>query len=276
MGKLMLHKIKCVIKGGGDLASGVAYSLFRAGFTVVILEIPHPTAVRRTVAFSTAVTDGFIDIEGVTARKCEVNELLTKIGFEPLNYIPVIVDPESACLTRLKPHVFIDAIVNKKNYGTKITDAPFVMALGPGFTAGSDCHAVIETNRGHNLGRIIISGTAEENTGRPGGVMGHTFDRVLRNKKDGIFKTTHRIGDMVKRGDIIGYVNNYAFRSKIDGVIRGLLPDDFKVKYYTKIGDIDPRGDNAYCYSISDKSRAIGRAALEAVMVKLKEGLFTF
>lgn len=276
MGNFNLHKIKCVIKGGGDLASGVAYSLFRAGFTVVILEIPEPTAVRRTVAFSTAVSDGFIDIEGVTARRSEANELITKIGFEPLGYIPVIVDPDSTCLARIRPHVFIDAIVNKKNQGTKITDAPFVIALGPGFTAGSDCHAVIETNRGHNLGRVITNGSAEPNTGRPGGVMGHTFDRVLRNKKDGVFKTTHRIGDMVKKGDIIGYVNNYAFRAKIDGVIRGLLPDGFKVRFYTKIGDIDPRGDNAFCYSISDKSRAIGRAALEAVMVKLNEGIFQF
>ncbi|HOT75581.1 MAG TPA: selenium-dependent molybdenum cofactor biosynthesis protein YqeB [Candidatus Wallbacteria bacterium] len=269
----MFHKIKCVIKGGGDLASGVAYSLFRAGFTVVILEIPEPTAVRRTVAFSTAVTDGFIDIEGVTGRKSEANELITKIGFEPLNYIPVIVDPEALCLGRIKPHIFIDAIVNKKNYGTKITDAPLVIALGPGFTAGTDCHAVIETNRGHNLGRILTSGCAEVNTGKPGSIMGHTFDRVLRNKKDGVFKTTHKIGDYVKKGDIVGYVNNYAFRARIDGVIRGLLPDNFKVKFYTKIGDIDPRNDNAFCFSISDKSRSIGRAALEAVLIKIKEGV---
>jgi len=268
----MFYKIKCVIKGGGDLASGVAYSLFRAGFTVVILEIPEPTAVRRTVAFSTAVTDGFIDVEGVTARKSEINEILPGLGEAPLNYIPVVIDPQSRSLARIRPHIFIDAIVNKKNYGTKITDAPLVIALGPGFTAGADCHAVIETNRGHGLGRIITSGTAEANTGRPGGVLGHTFDRVLRNKKDGIFKTEHKIGDYVKKGDIIGYVNNYAFKARIDGVIRGLLPDNFKVKYYTKIGDIDPRNDNAFCYSISDKSRAIGRAALEAVLINIKEG----
>ncbi len=268
----MLYKIKCIIKGGGDLASGVAYSLFKAGFTVIILEMPEPTAVRRTVSFSTAITDGFIDIEGVTARRSEINEILPLIGFKKFDYIPVIIDPESASLNRLRPHVFIDAIVNKKNHGTKITDAPLVIALGPGFKANHDCHAVIETNRGHNLGRIIISGEAEANTGRPGSVMGHAHDRVLRNKKDGIFKTVHKIGDYVKKGDAIGRVNNYVFKARIDGVIRGLLPDNFKVKFYTKIGDIDPRNDSAYCYSISDKSRAVGRAALEAVMIKINDG----
>jgi len=268
----VFSNIKCVIKSGGDLASGVAASLFKAGFTVIILESAEPTAVRRSVTFSTAVADGFIEIEGITGRKSETNEIISKIGVETFDYIPVIVDPGAAMLARVKPHVVIDAIVNKKNHGTKISDAPLVIALGPGFTAGVDCHAVIETNRGHNLGRIIRKGCAEENTGKPGSIMGYSYERVMRTKKDGIFRTEHKIGDIVKKGDIICYVNNYAFRARFDGVIRGLLPDNIKVKVYAKLGDIDPRKDSAYCYSISDKSRAIGRGVLEEILSRLKEG----
>lgn len=266
-----LSSIKCVIKGGGDLGSGVAYSLFKAGFTVIVLDSANPTAVRRTVAFSTAINEGFIDIEGVVGKKAVYNEIGPAIGFEPFDYIPVIADEAWKTLERIKPHVTVDCIVNKKNYGTKMTEAPFVVALGPGFEAGCDCHAVIETNRGHNLGRIIKKGPAAENTGRPGSVKGFTFERVIRTEHEGIFKTDYRIGDFVKKNDIVCYVNNYIFRAKFDGFIRGLLPSGMRVKYYTKLGDIDPRNDRSYCFSISDKSRAIGRAVLEAVMERIKE-----
>lgn len=267
---LDLSKVKCIIKGGGDLGSGVAENLFSAGFSVVVLECAEPTAVRRTVAFSTAVSEGFIDIEGTTGKKTELNEIAPIFGCEKLDFIPVLVDETWKSVQRMRPHVLVDAIVNKQNHGTAITDAPFVVALGPGFSAGTDCHAVIETNRGHNLGRIIYSGPAEENTGRPGSVKGATIERILRTRTEGTFRTDRRIGDIVKKGDIVGHLANITFRAQIDGVIRGLLPDNFKAKYYTKLGDIDPRGDRSFCYTISDKSRAIGRAVLDAVLRRIR------
>jgi len=268
---LDFSKIKCVIKGGGDIGSGVAASLYAAGFTVVILECADPTAVRRTVAFSTAVSEGFIEIEGTTAKKTEINEVAPRIGVEKLDFIPVLIDETWRSVSRFKPHILIDAIVNKHNHGTAMADAPFVVALGPGFEAGKDCHAVIETNRGHNLGRIIYSGPAEENTGKPGSINGASIERIMRTRVEGVFRTDKRIGDIVKKGDIVGHLGNITFRAQIGGVIRGLLPDNFKAKFYTKLGDIDPRGDRSFCYSISDKSRAIGRAVLEAVMRRINQ-----
>lgn len=265
-----LSAIKCVVKGGGDLGTGAAWSLFRAGFTVVVLDIDNPIAVRRTVAFSTALNEGFIDVEGVTAKKAQVNEIIHRLGFEPFDHVPVIADPAWKTLERIRPHVTVDALVNKRNHGTKITEAQFVIAMGPGFSAGEDCHAVVETNRGHNLGRIIYKGPAEENTGKPGSVKGYSYERVLRTKYGGLFRTDHRIGDFVKKGDDVCRVGNYVFRARFDGFIRGLLPDNFTVAPYAKLGDIDPRDDRSYCFSISDKSRSIGRAVLEAVLAAMK------
>lgn len=263
-------KIICVIKSGGDLASGVATSLFKAGFTVIMLEIENPMAVRRTVAFSSAISEGFIEIEGVMGKKTELNEIIHRVGNEKFDFIPVITDEKWQTIGRIRPFATIDAIVNKQNHGTKIDEAPFVIALGPGFTAKKDCHAVIETNRGHNLGRIIYEGTAETNTGRPGDIAGYTYERVVRTDVAGIFRTEYKIGDKIKKGDLFGHVSLKPFKAQIDGVVRGILPDRTIVKYYTKLGDIDPRNDACYCYTISDKSRAIGRAVLEAILIKLK------
>ena len=178
----------------------------------------------------------------------------------------MIVDPEGASIRRLRPHVVVDAIMAKRNTGTHITDAPVVVALGPGFTAGVDCHAVIETNRGHNLGRVILEGSAEPNTGVPGTVGGESARRVLRAPTEGTFRAVRAIGDRVQEGEVVAYVDDAPVRSQLNGVLRGLLHDGFRVHRGMKVGDVDPRGVVAHCFTISDKALAIGGGVVEAIL----------
>jgi len=253
-----------LLKGAGDLGTGVAWHLHRAGFPVIVTELAQPRVVRRTVAFASAVYDGTIAVEGATARRAESFDDVR--GLLNDGIIPVLVDPETRAREFFKPIVLIDAVMAKRNTGTRITDAPFVPALGPGFTPGVDCHAVIETQRGHNLGRVLWDRPAEANTGVPGEVGGKSAERVLRAPCEGTLKAIRQIGDSVISGEVIARVGDANVIAPFDGILRGLVHDGLMVKAGTKIGDVDPRADRAMCFTISDKALAVGGGALEAVL----------
>lgn len=254
-----------LIRGAGDLASGIALRLFHAGLSVVMTEIARPTTIRRTVAFSQAVAQGKTQVEDVTARLCQVEDVA---GVLAAGEIPVLVDPEAAAISVLKPRVVVDAILAKKNLGTAITDAPVVIGVGPGFTAGVDCHAVVETMRGHTLGRVIWDGPALPNTNIPGLIGGFAGERVLRAPADGVFLPVLDIGAMVEAGDVAGYVGQVPMVCTIAGVLRGILPSGTPVRQGMKSGDVDPRGNLSHCYTVSDKALAIGGGVLEAILQK--------
>jgi xanthine dehydrogenase accessory factor len=260
-----------IIKGAGDLASGVAYRLKRAGFPLIMTELPAPSFVRRTVSYGEAVYSRETTIEGMTARLVEHVDQARSLAYSEL--IPILVDPTGAKVPVLKPAVLIDAIMAKVNSGTTLGDAPLVIALGPGFTAGVDCHVIIETNRGHWLGRVIYpgggplhNGQAEANTHTPGLVKGRGDDRVLRAPGSGYVTPQAQIGDRLKPGQLIATVNGQEIRAGFAGVLRGLVHPKVQVSPGLKIGDLDPRGDVSHCFTISDKSLAIGGGVLEAIL----------
>lgn len=257
-----------LIRGAGEIASGVAHRLWRSGFpNIVMTEIEKPVAVRRKVSFSEAVFDGKAVVEKLQAIKVDnITELFLvwkncKIG--------VVVDPTCRCLDELRPDIIVDAILAKKNLGTTKGLAELVIALGPGFEAGVNCDCLIETNRGHNLGRLITRGTTSINTGIPGSIMGQTYSRVLRAPRDGILRTNYQIGDKVIEGDIVAWVANTPIIAQTGGVLRGLLRTASQVTEYVKVGDIDPRSERSYCYTISDKARAIAGSVLEAILAHI-------
>lgn len=253
-----------VIRGAGDIASGVAYRLRQCGFSVVMTDLPAPTAIRRTVCFSEAILSGSATVEGVTARlAASPGEAL---AIAQAGDVAVLADASCDCLRELRPAALVDAILAKRNIGTSITDAPAVIALGPGFTAGVDCHAVVETMRGHTLGRVSYSGSALPNTGRPGDIGGFTVERVLRTPCAGTFCAERAIADVVKKGDVCARVDGQPVTATISGVLRGLLPDGISVDAGMKCGDIDPRCEISHCYQISDKALAIAGGVLEAVL----------
>lgn len=253
-----------VIKGAGDLASGIALRLYNSGFKVVMTDLPNPLAIRRTVSFCEAIGNGETVVENIKAIKAttkeEVYEILDK------GNIPVLPDPDANIIKAINPEVVVDAILAKRNTGTRITDAKIVIGVGPGFTAGEDCHAVIESMRGHTLGRAIYEGPALPNTNIPGLIGGFAGERVLRAPADGIFKSVHSIGDIVKNGDVIGYVENKPMLSTIDGCLRGLIADGTPVREGLKSGDVDPRGNTEYCTLVSDKALSIAGGVLEAIL----------
>lgn len=253
-----------LIRGAGDLASGVALRLHRSGLKVVMTDLERPTAIRRTVCFSQAILFGKAKVEDVTAVRAETMDDVRRIL--ATGNIPVLADPAADCRHGLRPDVLVDAILAKKNLGTKIDDAPLVIALGPGFSAGEDCHAVIETMRGHTLGRVIRSGPAIPNTNIPGLIGGFAGERVLRAPCDGIFTALHRIGDTVEEGETIGFVEGQPMKCTISGVLRGVLDDGVPVKKGMKSGDVDPRCKPEYCTTISDKALAVGGGVVEAVL----------
>ena len=252
------------IKGAGDLASGIALRLHHAHFDIVMTDLPVPLAVRRTVAFSEAIRLGAAQVEDVRAERADtiqkVDECLAR------GIIPVVPDAAARVVGILEPEVVIDAIMAKKNIGTSIDDAPLVIGVGPGFTAGEDCHAVIETKRGHTLGRVITEGSAIANTGVPGNIGGQTINRLIKAPTDGIFHPEKEIGDIVKEGDRVGNVDGVPVYAKTDGMIRGMLQDGVPVTEGMKSGDVDPRGETVDYMTVSDKALAIGGGALEAVM----------
>ena len=252
-----------IIRGGGDIATGIALRLYRSGMAVVICETPAPTSIRRTVCFSEAVRQGTAEVEGVAARLTDLEGVPGLLG---QGVIPVLADPAGDCISPLSPDVVVDAILAKRNLGTHMGLAPIVVAAGPGFTAGVDCHAVVETMRGHYLGRVIYDGSAQPNTNIPGLIGGYAGERVLRAPADGIFRGVRRIGDHVSCGDVAGYVGDVPMACTIGGTLRGLLADGIAVTRGFKCGDVDPRCSPAHCLCASDKALAIGGGVLEAIL----------
>jgi xanthine dehydrogenase accessory factor len=254
-----------LIRGAGEMASGVAHRLHQSHFKICMLEIPHPLAVRREISFCEAIYGEEKEVEGVRAKFIFTPQEVQSTWKE--GKIPLLVDPDGR-KTRsfLKPDVVVDAVLAKKNLGTHIKDAPLVIGLGPGFTAGKDVHIVIETNRGQNLGKMILTGTAEPDTGIPGQIGGFTVERVLRTMKKGIFRPQKSIGDRVSKGSVVAVVDDFPVIAKISGVVRGLLREGVEVRKGMKVGDIDPRGKREFCFTISDKARAIGGGVLEAIL----------
>jgi xanthine dehydrogenase accessory factor len=259
-----LNELVILVKGAGEMATGVAHRLASCHFKVCLTELTNPQAVRREVAYSEAIFGSEKEVEGITAKRIESPDCIPELWKE--KKIPILIDPEATVKDFIKPDVLIDATLAKKNLGTKITDARLVIGLGPGFYAGKDVHLVIETNRGHNLGRIISNGEAEPNTGIPGSIAGYTEERVIRAPKDGKFKALKKIGDEMRANEKVGIVGNSAVRSRIAGVIRGLLRDGIEAWKGMKLGDVDPRGIKSHCYTISDKARTISGGVLQAIL----------
>ncbi len=262
-----------VVRGGGDLATGTVHKLARCGFDVVILETAQPTVIRRTVSFAQAVFDGQSVVEGLTAVKADSTDDCRRLISD--RKIPVLIDPECRSIGELKPEVVVDAIIAKKNIGTTIDMAPIVVGLGPGFYAGRDAHAVIETNRGHNLGRVIFEGEAEPNTGKPGSIDGFSTERIVRASASGVVTNISSIGDSVEKGQVIARIEGVPVYAPLSGMLRGMIQTGISVHEDMKIGDVDPRNNRENCYTISDKSRAIAGGVLEAILVlkrKFSEG----
>lgn len=253
-----------IIKGAGDLASGVALRLHRCGYRLLMLDLPQPTAIRRTVSFCQAVYDGCLTMEGVSARLASPENFA---GIIASGEIPVVAGADRAWLDQLEPRALIEATLSKRNTGINRRSGRLTIALGPGYTAGEDVDVVIETARGHYLGRVIHQGAALADTGRPGLIDGYDKERLLRAPAAGEVAFTAAIGDRVKAGQILGRVGGENILATIDGVLRGALQNGLKAPRNFKIGDIDPRPDSTgYIHSPSDKARAIGGGVLEALL----------
>jgi xanthine dehydrogenase accessory factor len=256
--------IQVVVRGAGDLGSGVIYRLYRAGLVVVVLELPQPLFVRRAVAYGAAAFEGEVTVEELTARLA--SDVAVARNIQSDGDVPVLIDPEGQSLKQLEPAVIVDARMAKRNLGTTISDAPLVVALGPGFTAGVDCHAVVETNRGHFLGRVIWEGQAEPDTRIPGEIGSYRAMRVLRAPRDGVMRGLVAIGEAVVADQPVAMADDEAIRAPFDGVLRGLLHDGIRVTAGLKIGDVDPRGVREHCFTHSEKALAVGGGVLEAIL----------
>lgn len=251
------------VRGAGDLASGIAVRLHRAGMDVVMLDIAEPTSVRRSVCFSEAVRLGETAVEDVrgvaVSGPSEVGEAVAA------GFVAVMVDPDGRSIPALAPDAVVDAILAKRNLGTDLSMAPIVVGVGPGFVAPDDVDAAVETQRGHDLGRVYYHGSPVPNTGIPGNIGGYTVERVLRAPADGEFLGTHAIGDVVSAGEVVATVDGKPMVAAIDGVLRGLLQDGLVVFAGMKAGDIDPRCEVSHCFSVSDKARSVAGGVLEAI-----------
>lgn len=266
-----LSELIVLIKGGGEVASGIAHRLYRSHFRVCLTEIANPLAVSRGTSFSEAVFDGVKTIEGVTAQLVSTSLEEIYHAWQQAN-IPIVIDPETSTRERIKPEVLVDAIMAKRNRGTRITDAPLVIGLGPGFYVGRDVHMVVETNHSNNLGRVIVEGEAEENTGTPVNIGGLAKERVIWAPQAGIFTTDRKIGDSVVAGEVIGKLDNLNLPAPVSGMLRGLMRSGVRVSKGTKLIEVDPVNDSAVCFVIRDKMRAIAGGVLEAIMLKFNIG----
>lgn len=264
-----------VVRGGGDIASGAIQKLYRSGFKVLVLETETPSAIRRKVAFCETVYEKEIEIEGIKARLVDNDEEIQDCWDSDI--VPVMIDSRGKVIERLKPLAVVDGILAKQNFGTKRSMAPITIALGPGFSAPEDVDIVIETMRGHNLGRIIEEGRASENTGVPGIIAGFGIERVIYSDYSGVITNIEKIGNVVEKGDVIAVVGDNEIYASISGVLRGIIRDGYKVKKGLKIADIDPRiSEKDNCFTISDKARNIGGAVLESILyLKKKKGIVT-
>jgi len=266
-----------IARGGGDVATGSIYKLCKAGYPVIILEVPRPSAIRRNVAFCQAVYDGFMTVEDMT---CELRGSFREAYRDAIANIGrpyMIVDPTGECLKEYYPWLLVDGILAKKNMGTNRDMAAITIGLGPGFTAGEDVDYVIETQRGHTLGRIITHGPAMANTGIPGIIAGYGRERVIHSPADGIIRGVHKIADIVERGETIAVIRgedgDVEVPASLDGILRGLIVDGYKVNKGLKIADIDPReAELSNCFTISDKARCIGGSVLE-IAVAVEHGV---
>ena len=266
-----------IVRGAGDLATGTIHRLKKSGFRLLVLETDHPAAIRRQVALSEAVYSGNACVEGVEAVRVENEQQMSEAWKN--DKVPVIVDPEGKCIASLQPKVIVDAILAKRNLGTNRTMAPLTIALGPGFMAGEDVDVVIETKRGHNLGRVIRKGSAYPNTGIPGIIGGYGAERVIHAPAAGILKNKSKIGDIVEKGQVIAViegtdsveskndkVDKIEVTATLSGLLRGLIRDNYPVTKGFKIADIDPRKEElANCFTISDKARCIAGSVLEVI-----------
>jgi len=257
----MQHSDIVIVRGGGDIATGVIQKLYRSGFKLLVLESDKPTAIRRSVALCEAIYTGFTTVEDVPCKRIfdlsELDEIYEN------NIVPIIADPSGESISKLKPEAVIDAILAKRNLGTNMRMAPITIGLGPGFHAGVDVHAVIETMRGHNLGRLILDGCSLPNTGVPGEICGKSAQRVIHAPAAGVVTHIHDIGDIVEEGEPIFKVGGVTIRAPFRGLLRGLIRDGLEVPKGMKVADIDPRVDVDW-RTISDKARCIGGAVLEA------------
>ena len=266
-----------IVRGGGDLATGTIHKLCKCGFSVLVLEVPHPSAIRRNVAFSEAVYEGEHTVENITCYRAETLEQAVKFLEE--GKLTVLIDPKGESIAQLRPLAIVDAILAKKNLGTKKSMAPITVALGPGFEAGIDVDAVIETKRGHDLGRVILSGAAAPNTGIPGIIGDFGKERVLYSEAAGTLRNIRTITDTVKKGEVIAEVEtetgNVPVYASMDGLLRGMIRDGYPVTKGFKIADIDPRmGEYKNCFTISDKARCIAGGVVEAILqLKGERGL---
>jgi xanthine dehydrogenase accessory factor len=262
-----------IVRGGGDLATGTIHRLHRAGFSVLVLETETPAAIRRQVSFCEAVYDGEAVVEEEKAVRVQSAEEIGAVLAK--GNIPILVDSEGESIHTLKPAVVVDAILAKRNLGTTRSMAPLVIALGPGFTAGVDCDAVIETKRGHNLGRIIRTGSAAPNSGVPGLIAGYAKERVLHAEAEGRLKAVHKIGDFVEQGEPIAVIRTedgqeISVKASLTGLIRGMIREEYHVTKGFKIADIDPRREEyENCFTISDKARCIAGSVLELICAEL-------
>lgn len=256
-----------VVRGAGDLATGVGYRLHRCGFKVLMLEIEKPLVIRRTVSYAQSVYDGEIVINGVKGVRVSNQEEIESAWKR--DEIPVLVDEKAEIISELKPRVVVDAILAKKNLGTNIEMAEIVVAMGPGFTAGVDVDAVVETKRGHYLGSVILEGMAIPNTGVPGLIGGYDKERVIHSPADGRIEHIAKIGDIVKAGETIAKIGDTDVVVEIPGVLRGLIQDGLEVQTGLKIADVDPRGEVEHCFTISDKAFSIAGGVVEAIFYKM-------
>lgn len=256
-------RISVIVRGAGEMASGVISELFHAGYEIIALERPAPLCVRRTVCFAEAVFEGVQTVEGMTAVRAASPAEIT--GILAAKKIPVLIDPEAELIPRLAPRILVDGRMLKTTGDCSRSMAPLVIGLGPGFIAGDNCHAAVETNRGPDLGRIYYTNGPQDYTGVPAAVDGITTRRVIRAAVDGIFTTARWIGEPVVPGEHIGHIGDAAVRSALAGVLRGLLRDGVRVTRGRKVGDIDPRGDPERCFRISRKAATIGRGVLDAI-----------
>ena len=262
------HKVRplVIVRGGGDVASGTIFRLFKEGYKVLVLETEKPACIRRQVSYCEAVYDKSTKVEGVFAMLIDsVDQCETQWA---QNRVPVLIDPDAEAIEKLKPQVVVDGIIAKKNLGTSIDMAPLTIALGPGFEAGTDVKVVIETMRGNKLGAVYYEGTALPNTGVPGMLGGYAKERVIHSPKEGIFHTDREICDIVTEGDVIGYVDKTPIRATLTGILRGCIREGYYVKEGLKIMDIDPRFEELEnCYHISDKAKRIADSVYEVIRI---------
>lgn len=259
-----------VVRSGGDIASGIIQRLHNVGFKIIILEISNPSSIRREVCYGEAVYRQEMKIEGIISKLVNnINDAYEEIK---KGNIPVLIDEKGENISKIKPFAVIDGILAKKNLGTNMEMAPITIGIGPGFIAGKEVDAVVETKRGHTLGKVIYEGEAIKNTGIPGNIGGFTKERVIHSEYEGNIKNISKIGDTVKKGDVIATINENEIIATIDGILRGIIREGYYVTKGFKIADIDPRiSEYENCFTISDKARSVGGGALEALLKLMKD-----